>query len=300
MSDSHRRDRGALVALGLALAAIVCVAWLGQPSDQQITAPHTQGAEYPKEHYGPAEGRWWPEFSARDTYAQWIMAGLALVATGASIWAVLLLRDTLAATRQGTSAAADAAQQAIEANRIMRDEQRPWIRITPRLPNGVRIVGDALQIDIVPVFANIGARPAYDVWIEAKAALPGEGVLGNVTAQFLQFWTDVNNRRVREPYPNGQIVFPNEPGGGMMFAQQIAGQDLNGANLADPETALLPHVFVCCVYRLVVNGPLHVTARSYMLSRADEGVTKIITVESCDVPESAVVANTSFQPSYVS
>ena len=103
MSDSKRRDRGALIALGLSLAAIVIVVWLSQPASELAARPYLGGADYPLEHHGPAEGRWWPELAARDTYAQWIMALLSVVATGISIWAVKLVRDTLVVTRDAVA-----------------------------------------------------------------------------------------------------------------------------------------------------------------------------------------------------
>ncbi|MEE9375732.1 MAG: hypothetical protein V3V04_05300 [Rhizobiaceae bacterium] len=67
-----------------------------------------------------------------DTLAQWIMAGLATLATGVSILAVILIQRTLRAT----AAAVDAAS---ETNKIMRDDQRPWLVIEHKM------VGDFLS-----------------------------------------------------------------------------------------------------------------------------------------------------------
>nr|WP_298094795.1 hypothetical protein [uncultured Shinella sp.] len=128
MSCSNRRDRGALVALGLALIAVVAVAWLNQPSDQHIAEPATVPEKQYQEQRGPSEGYWWPEFAARDTYAQWAMTILALAATGVSIWAVQMVRATLDATRDGIREAKVSADAALnQALDLQFQQQRPYV-----------------------------------------------------------------------------------------------------------------------------------------------------------------------------
>lgn len=54
---------------------------------------------------------WWDDLIApRDTFAQWIMAFFSIVATGVSVWAIIIVRDTLAIN-------IDAVEQAREANK---------------------------------------------------------------------------------------------------------------------------------------------------------------------------------------
>lgn len=100
MSSSYRRDRYSSLVTVAAIIAVVVVAWISDPPNQQVANRHASAAEQYQEQRGPSEGYWWPEFAARDTYAQWAMTILALAATGVSIWAVRLVKHTLDATRE--------------------------------------------------------------------------------------------------------------------------------------------------------------------------------------------------------
>lgn len=128
MSDGNRNQRYALIALGMALSAITAAAWWSQPSDQPIAKPHAAPTDHYQEQRGPSEGYWWPEFAARDTYAQWAMTILALAATGVSIWAVQMVRATLDATRDGIREAKASADAALnQARDLQFQQQRPYV-----------------------------------------------------------------------------------------------------------------------------------------------------------------------------
>jgi hypothetical protein len=61
---------------------------------------------------------WGTYVSPLDTLAQWIMAIFGTVATGISFWAVWLLRETLAATREAVDGAEKATEAALQTVRI--------------------------------------------------------------------------------------------------------------------------------------------------------------------------------------
>lgn len=156
MSGSHKNQRFAFVALGMALLAIVLASWLSQPADKQKTQQDATTTEYSQEQYGPAEGRWWPEFSARDTYAQWVMAALSVVATGFSVWAVFLVRDSLALNRDAVKAARDAI-----------GVERAWLTIS-EFDGGPIMVADvngesSKTIAFRLIWKNTGRSPATNL-----------------------------------------------------------------------------------------------------------------------------------------
>ena len=94
-------------ALGLIAGVTLCITfayfafpWFSDPSYQQVVYIDTNGERW-KEHQQeskPISGRF---FTTQDSVAQWAMAIIAFFATGVSIWAVKLVRDTLDATRDG-------------------------------------------------------------------------------------------------------------------------------------------------------------------------------------------------------
>lgn len=120
MSGSDRGDRPALVVLGLLVASIVFVSLLGvwgrheAEHASRCYADAGSNQEQIKE-YNPVCPDEHMFFG--DGYAQWIMAVFSAVATGASIWAVILLKDTLAATRDAVRAADDAVEVTREMGR---------------------------------------------------------------------------------------------------------------------------------------------------------------------------------------
>lgn len=79
------------------------------------------GTQYSYGERGPSEGYWWPEFAARDTYAQWAMAGLAFGATIISVVGVVLIRRTFEETKRTADAA-------VEANKTAREMGEAQVR----------------------------------------------------------------------------------------------------------------------------------------------------------------------------
>lgn len=115
-----KRDRGAFFAIGLVVGlglALLFLVWavpeFRSPTfakqyyaDWHVAAQVGQSGKPDDTHFWIRELYGW--VYAEDTLAQWIMAVFAIVATGTSIWAVLLLRNTLVATRDAVRSADDA------------------------------------------------------------------------------------------------------------------------------------------------------------------------------------------------
>jgi hypothetical protein len=201
MPSFERRHRPALVALLASLAAIVVVVWLGQPSDSHVGQTYAQDTGYPEEHHGPAEGHWWPEISARDTYAQWFMAIMALAATAVSIWAIHLLRQTLLETRR----AAEETKRGVDVTAAgILNEQRPWLKLTIAQSKRLTFYDPrdmCLRIGITVTIHNFGNKPArYS--IDCIAIPPS--ALGQQADRIAQILETLTNDRTDD------VIFPNE------------------------------------------------------------------------------------------
>lgn len=107
MSKRNRNDRRALVALAIVVGAAVLASGFGFLEQAQRAAyrqPAEQGtaSEYDED--------WW-----EDTLPQWLMAVFAVAATGVGIWTIVLLNDTLKATRRANKDARLSAEQQLRA-----------------------------------------------------------------------------------------------------------------------------------------------------------------------------------------
>ena len=125
MADSNRNKRHALLALGMALFAIVLSSWLGNQSSHKHgplkNAPQYEGEARNITSIVTSDDDFHPW---RDTVPQWSIAFLSLAATGCSIWAVFIVRDTLQANREAVQAAQDAV---IETRRIGEAQTRAYL-----------------------------------------------------------------------------------------------------------------------------------------------------------------------------
>lgn len=155
-----KRDKGGYFALGLVFGgsfALIFFIWLGYfVSDYcEHPAPDCQPQSDPRENPS-VQGILSVLVSPRDTLAQWIMAFFTIGAT-----VVLLL--TLRSANKTNKAAIAASQAALEANQIMRDEQRP---IFSHIGTDVRLYQPQLgyaappQFDVSFRFKNVGKTPA--------------------------------------------------------------------------------------------------------------------------------------------
>ncbi|MFN7168089.1 MAG: hypothetical protein ACK4NV_13655 [Pannonibacter sp.] len=179
MADRDNGDRAALIALGMALIAVVVVIWLEQPSVNFAFAGEgesLQGASVSDfdrvvaalNDYNPWE----------DSFAQWAMAGISAVGTAVSIWAVILLRDTLRATREAVRSSDDAvkaAEAAVNASeRFGKIQSRAYVSIAD-INTDPDQSGGFTEDNFVGVIrlSNTGNTPAYNV--QAKVELLDEG-----------------------------------------------------------------------------------------------------------------------------
>lgn len=195
-------DRGALAALGMLLLAVVVVAFIApgprNPANGQIEQPNAASIEkrQPSDIAHPVAGA--QEFHPwRDTYAQWLMALFSVAATGVSIWAVGLVRETLKATRKAIHL-----------------DNRPWlgfeISITSDFGrNDTDIFQEGLGVDIGVALTNYGRSPALAVRTVITEVMPRNwNIIGD-------FYLEKRRDEILASYAvrerRGQSVFPDEP-----------------------------------------------------------------------------------------
>lgn len=116
---------GFAVGLTLGIFSTALVLLVGENlNDLAKCIAQTEHCESTQTQKDGKEPEWWNWtrrlVAAEDTLAQWIMAFFTIAAT-----AVLLL--TLRSANKTNAAAVKASQAALEANQIMRSEQRPWL-----------------------------------------------------------------------------------------------------------------------------------------------------------------------------
>lgn len=173
MPISDRGDRGALAALGMALAALVLITaittWSGEPADQQIEKPNPHAADNGQNGDVTQPVPSIVVFSPwEDSYAQWFMAFMSLAATGVSVWAVRLVRRSLRQTRRATRAAVDANTNTL--NSINQEqanaerELRAYVFVVDLEITDVNSPKFSPQIHME--FRNYGQTPASKVVIE--------------------------------------------------------------------------------------------------------------------------------------
>lgn len=102
--------------------------------------------------WGPWHGLW---IERSDTLAQWIMAVFTIFAT-----VVLVL--TLRSADKTNAAAVRAAEAAVESNRIMQEEQRPWIFVEWVMTDQAQFSQDLIRL----VVKNLGSTPARSTKIK--------------------------------------------------------------------------------------------------------------------------------------
>lgn len=255
------------------------------------------------------------DLNAQQDMAEWAFALLlaTIASIALSVLGLVAIVWSLALNRTATEAAVGAAEQsqrandlAEESNRVSREnaeaDRRPWMQVAFGLPNGVKLEKDGIRVDVVPVVRNIGKSVAYDVWVEAHAVLPGEGVIGNITTQFCTKWINVSNQRngPSGPAVNGKVLFPDEHDSPGTFPTIIKGEALHGIKIDDPDSVVMPHIFVICTYRKTASTKeLSVTAKSFLINRTEDGSPRFIHVRDLDIASEDVGFSDSMQPNHV-
>lgn len=151
------------------LIAIVAIAWLSalgdNPGDIKVQSEQSSPTNQADGDKPPIIAR--PFDPTEDTYAQWIMATFSVLATVASVWAVLLLRETLRETRAATANTAKAVEQAAESNRItnsaVTNDLRPWLSLDGLEIRHVEVRDGRFRVLAKAMVKNVGKSPAVDV-----------------------------------------------------------------------------------------------------------------------------------------
>jgi hypothetical protein len=260
MSSSDRSDRPAPIVLGLLVGSMVLVSILGlwsrQSLEQQTKQPNTAPTEAYQEQRGPSEGFWWPEFSARDSYAQWAMSFFALIATGTSILGVIWIRQTLLATK-------DTADQARRGNdialRSVEAQQRPWLDIDVISLESIRTTNNIVSGSFGIKVNNISDFPAVSVHIWADMYFSRDGSLaGGREAEALVQSIEKSNAGMR-----GYIIFPNEDMKNGFSG--LTAKLLNGRVFLDQADVTLSLV-VGVIYKSAMATHWHHTAHVFQVS----------------------------------
>ena len=177
MSDRNRRDRGALVALAVALLAIVLVVWIGQPTQDTTAAPKSGNVEKPDQHDIDRLISAIREFDPwDDTYAQWLMALFGVAATVISYRAVTIVRDTLVESRKATQAAQDAIA-------VTREIGEAQLRAYLVPEECVLEYADTWWPTATITFRNSGQSPADNIAVAAGLSLNKKHVSAYITSR---------------------------------------------------------------------------------------------------------------------
>lgn len=160
MSEGYRNGAfalGLVVGGGISLNLFL---WLDYRAQQQ-----PNHAAYAQDNpYYSQIGTYWDSLigtfiSPSDTLAQWIMATFTIAAT-------IVLVFTLRSANKTNAAAIKASSAALEANQIMRDEQRPWIKFDPQI--AFKNDHGIMRVNVVFPFQNVGVRPAQAVRVDVR------------------------------------------------------------------------------------------------------------------------------------
>lgn len=195
-----QRNKYAFGAIGLVLGvglALLFLVWsfpgFRNPAYQQDRYRNAKNSETGEVNPVTRPSIWETYTSPTDTYAQWIMAILSLVATSVSIWAVWLVRNTLEETRSATKAA----EGAVEITRKMgRAQTRAYIHIDVI---ELREVNSEFGSYIWIGCRNFGQTPARCVNIKGRHNVGPNGMI-NVFCAF-----------ELEPEEVGRVLGPNCP-----------------------------------------------------------------------------------------
>ena len=110
-----------------------------------------------------------------DTYAQWLMATLSIVATVVSAWAVFLVRNSLDLNRRATEAAVAANEQS---RKLFEIENRPRIKIVGFGRGGYEEEDGRYVAFLIIKVRNVGGGTARNVNVSAEC-INSMFVLGN-------------------------------------------------------------------------------------------------------------------------
>lgn len=162
-----RGNRGAIFAVGLIIgvaATLLFLAWsfpgFRNPTYQDKRYSYATNDKTGEDNPVVRPSFWETYTSPADTYAQWIMAVLSFAATGVSLWAVILVRNSLELNRRATKAAEDAVA---ETRRIGEAQVRAHVSI---VGGGVFMRGGS------PSEVERGMRPIISIRVKNYGQTP--------------------------------------------------------------------------------------------------------------------------------
>jgi len=190
----------------------------------------------------------------QDPFPQWAMAAFAAVATLASIWSIVLLRDTLHQTILATRAATKATEEAIEANKLQRINQRPWLDFELANFDAVRVVDGQLSIAMVKA-ENIGSSIAHNCRFFSEFYEGG-------TREYVEVHHGLIERAIAWT-ATGSIVLPNKSSSHLefvFFPETI---------LKKGEGAVLGAIGVCVIVKYSDSSQegMFYTSKNYLISK---------------------------------
>ncbi|MCO5070930.1 MAG: hypothetical protein M9944_06940 [Rhizobiaceae bacterium] len=260
MSYSHRRDRGALVALGLALVSIVAICaiqtWAGDPVNAQVRQPNTEQTAGRHDQPIVTTGFWETYTAPKDSYAQWIMAFFTIAATGVSIWAVRLVRDTLVTNR--------------EMNAIARQSQRAWIGVDLTI-DAITVSDQQLSFPVNIIVKNFGSMPAFSINSDLESTFDLEKV-PEIIARLAEQGKIANR--------DGRFLVPQESYRRYQaFSASIDDLKPNAVYTS----RVYPIVCGCVTYRTPSDESIHQTGFSFLISQGSIGVSIIEDTEQFEI-----------------
>lgn len=157
---------GFAIGLGVGIClTVVFFMWVLGASQPVKTASYAENyTQETQEHTDQDLFGWWEHdgvlITSKDSLAQWTMAILGVVATAASVWAVLLIKSTLQVGRQTLVATQDMADDTSE---IGRKQVRANIAYFGYEVIDTSHMSGGADTGLVLVFKNFGQSPAKEV-----------------------------------------------------------------------------------------------------------------------------------------
>lgn len=253
-----KRDKFAYVALGLVAGlaiSLLLLVWsvpgFRNPTYHQERQEHVQYKSGGLDDPVIVTGFWSRYATPQDTYAQWIMAALSIVATGFSMWAVLLVRGTLNETRRQVHAA----------EKAFFYDQRPWIDFEifnysfDALPSG-RAVICGIKI------RNIGKSPAFAVLIGSSTMTAG--------GDYKKCAVEAVENAVGNENEAPIILMGDDLTTGMMIFVENHSLERLGPSLQEGYKAVA--VAIAVTYSSAATDTKHVTVKTFHLADFDFNV----------------------------
>lgn len=184
-----------------------------------------------------------------DSLAQWILVAMSILATVISGVAIFLLYQTLEATK-------DALTVANESNNLIREEQRPWIKIDITFQK-ITAEDNTILVEILPTLTNIGRNPAFDVTLEVDLFL--ETLLNH---HFEKFWQNALYKKKNDNNRLSETIFPKTFSKMGVYPRKLF--------ITDPQNINL-EIICSCQYRSEHTGEIKTTAQSFDILKSING-----------------------------